>query len=70
MILFQAIRLDAYDRFQYRIDRPGDASLLIAERSEAIDLLKRFGVAEPTRLVDHVEVWGSVEMPDHPSDSP
>ena len=62
MILLQAIRLDAYGRFQYRIDASGRPRFLTTDPKEAADMLSRLGVADVFRLLAHVREWGSIDI--------
>ena len=63
VIELQAIRLDAYGRFQYRIDAPNRPNFLTTDPDAAIDMLSQLGVADGARLLAHVQEWGSVELP-------
>ena len=63
VMLLQAIRLDVYDRFQYRIDVDDGRSFLASDSDDAITLLSRLGVADGARLLAHVREWGSIELP-------
>lgn len=62
MILLQAIRLDVYGGFQFRIDTPDGASVLLSNAEEAVRKLSELGVTNSARLVEHVRTWGVVEI--------
>jgi hypothetical protein len=62
VILLQAIRLDAFSRFQYRVDAPGKAPFVTAEPDAAIERLRVLGIPDGARLLAHVREWGSIQM--------
>jgi len=62
VILLQAIRLDAFSRFQYRIDAAGKAPYVTAEPEAAIDRLRGLGIPDGERLLAHVREWGSIQI--------
>jgi hypothetical protein len=64
MILLQAIRLDVYGRFQYRIDASDREVVVTNEAEKAIELLRALGVHNPVGMIDHVQMWGSIDLPD------
>jgi hypothetical protein len=70
MIWLQAIRLDVYGRLQYRIDAPGRDVLLTGDANAATAALSELGVANPARLIAHVQMWGSINIPDPRSEPP
>ena len=61
MILLVADRLNAYDRFQFRIESGSDAAVT-GDPETAADMLLDLGVRDPSRFVAHVRQWGSVEI--------
>jgi hypothetical protein len=69
MIMVQAIRLDVHGHFQYRIDAPG-REVVVTDEEKAIALLRELGVANPAVLIEHVRLWGSIELPDPETRSP
>jgi maleate cis-trans isomerase len=64
MILLQAIRLDAYDRFQFRIEAATIVPVVTSDPAQAAALLRQLGVRNPDPLLAHVRLWGQVEIPD------
>jgi hypothetical protein len=62
MIRLTAIRLDAYDRFQFRIEAPGCVPVTTASPEKAAKVLSVLGVTNPLHFVDHVTIWGEVEI--------
>ena len=62
MILLQAIRLDAYERFQFRIEAATIVPVVTSDPAQAADLLRQLGVANPDPLIAHVQRWGQVEI--------
>jgi hypothetical protein len=62
MILLRAIRLDAYDRFQFRIEAPGCVPVVTGDPLQAAEMLTQLGIESAMRLVHHVQVWGEVEI--------
>ena len=62
MILLQAIRLDVYGRFQYRIEAP-HRRVVVTTEEKAIELLRELSVRNPEGLIAHVKAWGSIELP-------
>lgn len=63
MIMLQAIRLDAYGRFRYRIDFDGEV-FLTSDAQEAAAKLASLGVQSPKHLVEHCRDWGDVTIPE------
>jgi hypothetical protein len=63
MIWLQAIRLDVYGRIQYRIDAPGRDVVVTSDPDKAIEALSELGIADPAGLIVHVQIWGSIELP-------
>jgi hypothetical protein len=63
-----AIRLDAYERFQFRIEAPQMVTVVTSDGLTAAETLRQLGVSEPEALIEHVRRWGQVEIP-APSDS-
>lgn len=63
MVVLQAIRLDAYERFQYRIDVENEPPFLTTDPEAAVAKLLELGVMNPGRLVTHVREWGTIEIP-------
>jgi hypothetical protein len=64
MILLQAIRLDAYDRFQFRIEAASIVPVVTSDPAQAADVLRQLGVANPDSLLAHVQRWGQMDIPD------
>jgi hypothetical protein len=62
MILLQATRVDIHGRFEYRIDTPDGARIMASNAEAAAGELRQLGVADPERLVAHVENWGTIEI--------
>ena len=62
MIVLQAIRLDAHDRFQYRIENEDAPPLLVGDPREAVERLRECGVSNPEQLIEHVKTWGIIEI--------
>jgi hypothetical protein len=72
MIVLRATRLDAVsDRFQFRIEVPGCVPVTTASPEKAAKVLSVLGVTNPLHLVDHVTMWGEVEIvePELPANS-
>jgi hypothetical protein len=63
MIVLQAIRLDVYGRFQYRIEAPHREVVVTGEEG-AVEFLRQLGIANPATLIIHVQEWGSIDLPD------
>ena len=64
MLVLQAIRLDVFERFQYRVDAPGEPPFLTSNPDEVAAKLAELGVPDPARLVAHVRAWGIIEIAD------
>ena len=62
MILVQAIRIDAYDRHQYRIEATGHTPIVTSEPDEAAEILTDLGVPKADVFVAHAKTWGAVEI--------
>jgi hypothetical protein len=57
-----AIRLDAYGRFQYRIEAPDRVPVVIGDPDAAGELLRQLGVENPRGLISHAQTWGTAEI--------
>jgi hypothetical protein len=62
MIMLTAIRLDAYDRFQYRIEAPELVPVVMSNAEAVASLLLQLGVKNPQPLIEHARTWGTVEI--------
>ena len=62
MIILQAIRLDAHDKFQYRIEAENEPPFLTSDPEAVAARLLELGVRDPSRLIAHVHIWGVVEI--------
>ncbi len=62
MILLTAIRLDAYDRFQFKIEGTIIPLAVTNDALQAAEMLLTLGVSDPERLVAHACTWGQVEI--------
>jgi hypothetical protein len=62
MIRLIATRLDAYDRFQFRIEAPDCVPVVTSDPLKAAEVLSQHGIKSPMRLVHHVQTWGDLEI--------
>jgi hypothetical protein len=62
MIRLTAIRLDAYDRFQFRVEAPDCVPVVTSDPLKAAEVLTQLGIENPMRLVHHVQAWGDLEI--------
>ena len=60
--MLQAIRLDAYDHFQFRIEAPTLVPVITGDAAQAAEVLRQLGVTNPGLLVVHAQSWGQVEI--------
>lgn len=62
MVLLSAHALNVEGRYEFRIEAEGFATATTSDPVKAARLLSLRGVIHPADFVEHVQLWGMVEI--------